>query len=62
MGSLADDCGVIQMAGKNMEDNNLSEATIKKVKTILTPVFKEALSDDVITKNILEQISIHQTE
>ena len=43
---------------KNMEDMKLSKATIKKVKTILTPVFKEALNDDVITKNILENISI----
>lgn len=41
-----------------MEKLKLSKATIKKVKTILTPVFREALNDDIITKNILEHISI----
>ncbi|MDZ7817632.1 MAG: hypothetical protein U5K55_02995 [Aliarcobacter sp.] len=42
----------------NMENLKLSKATIKKVKTILTPVFKEALNDEVIRKNVLEQVSM----
>lgn len=42
----------------NMENLGLSPATLKKVKTILTPVFKEAFNDEVIKRNVLEQVTM----
>ncbi len=42
----------------NMEKLGLSPSTIKKAKTILTPVFKEAFNDEVIKRNVLDQVSM----
>jgi integrase len=43
---------------ENMEALGLSQSTIKTVKTILTPIFKEAHSDLIIKKNVLEQVKM----
>lgn len=40
----------------NMTDNNSSPGTIKKVKTILNPIFKEAFQNEIVSRNILEAI------
>ena len=42
---------------ENMEKLKLSVNTIRKVKTILNPIFKDAYNDEVINRNILEKIS-----
>jgi integrase len=41
----------------NMEKLKLSSNTIKKIKVILNPIFKEAYQDEVIQRNILEKAS-----
>ena len=43
---------------ENMEAQGLSQSTIKTIKTILSPVFKEAKADLIITKNVLEQVQM----
>ena len=46
---------------ENMEKLGLSPSTIKKSKTILTPVFKEAFNDEIIKRNVLDQVSMGAT-
>lgn len=43
---------------KNMEDLGLSKSTIKKVRTILHPVFQEAYQNEVVRRNVIEQVSM----
>lgn len=40
----------------NMEELGLSPNTIRKAKTILSPIFKEAFTDRITQRNILESI------
>ncbi|HQT37419.1 MAG: hypothetical protein B7Y30_11920, partial [Campylobacterales bacterium 16-40-21] len=46
----------------NMEALKLSPNTVKKAKVILSPVFKEAFSDDVTRRNILELIKFGEDQ
>ncbi len=41
---------------KTMTDNGKSPGTIKKVKTILSPIFKEAYESEIIKRNIISPI------
>ncbi|MGD9555099.1 MAG: hypothetical protein AB7V28_12010 [Arcobacteraceae bacterium] len=43
---------------KNMEDSKLAKSTIKKVRTILHPVFQEAYQNEVVRRNVVEQVSM----
>ncbi|MGB6329787.1 MAG: hypothetical protein WBF48_12755 [Halarcobacter sp.] len=42
---------------KNMEKEALSISTIRKVKVLLNPIFREAYNDEVINRNILGSFS-----
>ena len=48
----------IETIKKNMEDLGLASATIKKIKTILNPIFQEAFEDEVVKRNILKSVKM----
>ena len=43
-----------------MEEKGLSPNTIRKIKTILNPIFVEAYNDEIINRNVSEKISFSQ--
>ena len=49
---------------KNMEDLGLASSTIKKVRTILFPIFEEAYNNEVIPRNTIKsvQMGVHGTK
>lgn len=42
----------------NMEQLKLAKSTIKKVRTILHPIFQEAYQNEVVRRNVVEQVSM----
>ncbi|MDQ7044592.1 MAG: hypothetical protein Q9M32_01570 [Sulfurimonas sp.] len=42
----------------NMENLGLASATIKKIKTILNPIFNEAFEDEIIKRNVLKSVKM----
>ncbi len=42
---------------EEMEEKGLSPNTVRKMKTILNPIFVEAYNDEIINRNVLEKIS-----
>lgn len=49
---------------KNMEDLGLASSTIKKVRTLLFPIFEEAYNSEVIPRNTIKlvQMGVHGTK
>lgn len=41
----------------NMENLDLSSNTIRKIKTYLNPIFKDAYNDEIVRRNVLEKIT-----
>ena len=42
----------------NMEDLGLSQATIKKIRNIMNPIFNDAFEDETIPRNVLKQAKL----